>query len=152
MRKAGLARKPYGYKPGEDFVSSSTMRSQSHAPRTLCVSSCPEAVSAASALLSKSSWRPALRLRSTGTLGQLSPSEKSRPRSCQLIQGAPKASRHLRKLIIFCFIPHLWWNFFPGRRAVRINSLTFVKYRYYCTKCIAKAHEMIVNYKFSAML
>ena len=56
------------------------------------------------------------------------------------------------QITIFCFIPQLWWNFFPGRGAVRINSLTSVKYRYYCTKCIAKAHEMIVNYIFSTGL
>lgn len=42
------------------------------------------------------------------------------------------------QIIIFYFIPQLWWNFFPGRGAVRINSLTSVKYRYYCTKYIAK--------------
>lgn len=54
------------------------------------------------------------------------------------------------QIIIFYFIPHLWWNFFSGRGAVTINSLTSVKYRYNCTKCIAKAQEMIVNYIFSA--
>lgn len=56
------------------------------------------------------------------------------------------------QIMIFCFIPHLGWNLFPGRGAARINSLTSVKYRYYCTKCIVKAQEMIVNYIFSAGL
>lgn len=71
----------------EGFTSSSATKSQSHAARASYVSDCPEAADAALASPSKSSWRPALWLRSTGMLWQLLPSKKSRPRSCQLIQG-----------------------------------------------------------------
>lgn len=40
----------------------------------------------------------------------------------------------------------------PWKGSCKMGSLTSVKYRYCCTKCIAKAHGMVVNYIFSAGL
>lgn len=137
QKKTGLDRKAYGCEPGKRVLHLALPQSPKATLRTPHM---PEAADAALALPSKSSWRPAPWL---GALGCCSSSPGGHPMLAAISET---------QVMIFCFIPHLGWNLFPGRRAARINSLPSVKYRYYCTKCIAKAQEMIVNYIFSAGL